>query len=61
MDGDDNGAFTGALKKVWAAGKFKGNYRNFRDKIAAEPSVSAPSRRTWLTVPVGTRILLYTI
>ena len=35
MDGDDNGAFTGALKKVWAAGKFKGNYRNFRDKIAA--------------------------
>jgi hypothetical protein len=35
MDGDDNGAFTGTLKRVWGGGKFKGNYRSFRDKIVA--------------------------
>lgn len=35
MDGDNNGAFTDTLKRVWAGGKFKGNYRSFRDKIVA--------------------------
>jgi metacaspase-1 len=35
MDGDKNGAFTGTLKRVWAGGKFSGNYRGFRDKIVS--------------------------
>ena len=44
MDGDHNGAFTGALKKVWAGGKFKGGYRSFRDKIVAGmPSSQTPN------------------
>ncbi len=34
-DGDRNGLFTEKLRKVWAGGKFKGGYRNFRDKISA--------------------------
>jgi metacaspase-1 len=36
QDGERNGAFTGALKRVWAGGKFKGNYRRFRDLISAK-------------------------
>jgi Caspase domain len=44
MDGDDNGAFTGMLKKVWNGGKFTGNYRKLRDKIvAAMPSTQTPN------------------
>ena len=44
MDGDNNGAFTGALKKIWAGGKFKGPYRSFRDKIVAQlPSTQTPN------------------
>jgi metacaspase-1 len=44
MDGEENGAFTGALKKIWAGGKFKGNYRSFRDKIGALlPSTQSPN------------------
>jgi metacaspase-1 len=44
MDGDENGAFTGALKKIWADGKFKGTYRSFRDKIVARlPSTQSPN------------------
>ncbi len=35
-DGDFNGAFTGALKAVWKDGAFNGNYKNFRDQIAAK-------------------------
>lgn len=35
-DGDFNGAFTGALKKVWSDGGFEGNYKHFRDQIAAQ-------------------------
>lgn len=34
-DGDRNGLFTEKLRKVWAGGRFKGGYRNFRDKISA--------------------------
>lgn len=34
-DGPDNGLFTATLKKVWNNGKFLGNYRRFRDVIAA--------------------------
>ncbi len=33
MDGTRNGAFTGMLKTVWNGGKFRGNYRLFRDTI----------------------------
>ncbi len=36
QDGERNGAFTGALKRVWAGGKLKGNYRRFRDLISAK-------------------------
>ena len=44
MDGDDNGEFTGMLKKVWNGGKFTGNYRKLRDKIvAAMPSTQTPN------------------
>lgn len=37
-DGDFNGAFTGTLKTVWSAGRFRGNYKHFRDQIAAQMS-----------------------
>jgi metacaspase-1 len=44
MDGDHNGAFTGTLKKVWAGGRFKGNYRKLRDKIVSlMPSTQTPN------------------
>ena len=35
QDGNDHGAFTGALLKVWNDGQFKGDYRAFRDAINA--------------------------
>lgn len=34
-DGDDNGLFTWALKTIWADGKFKGNYLDFKKSIGA--------------------------
>ncbi|HMB74346.1 MAG TPA: caspase family protein [Gammaproteobacteria bacterium] len=34
-DDDDNGVFTGRLKKVWKNGKFKGDYAAFHEKIVA--------------------------
>ncbi|MES2923364.1 MAG: caspase family protein [Verrucomicrobiota bacterium] len=37
-DGDFNGAFTGMLKTIWAEGGFIGNYKHFRDRIAAKMS-----------------------
>ncbi len=44
MDGDNNGAFTGTLKKVWNGGKFNSNYRKFRDKIVSLlPSTQTPN------------------
>jgi metacaspase-1 len=44
MDGDNNGAFTGTLKKVWNSGKFNGNYRKFRDQIVSlMPSSQTPN------------------
>lgn len=33
IEGDQNGVFTAALKKVWGAGNFQGNYQQFREKI----------------------------
>lgn len=33
MDGEQSGAFTGMLKKVWNRGKFRGEDRALRDKI----------------------------
>ncbi|WP_133486878.1 D-Ala-D-Ala carboxypeptidase family metallohydrolase [Aliiroseovarius marinus] len=36
MDGPQNGAFTGALLKVWSDGAFAGDYRAFRIAIDAE-------------------------
>lgn len=35
-DGDDNGVFTAALKRVWNKGSFQGNYKNFYDAIYKE-------------------------
>lgn len=35
MDGPQNGAFTGALLRVWDNGRFNGDYRQFRDRIDA--------------------------
>lgn len=35
-DGPTNGLFTATLKKVWNNGKFSGDYRRFRDMIAAK-------------------------
>ena len=32
-DGNFNGLFTGVLKEVWNAGKFKGSYRYFHRRI----------------------------
>jgi len=44
MDGDNNGAFTGMLKKVWNGGKFTGSYRSLRDKIVAQmPNTQTPN------------------
>lgn len=44
MDGDDNGAFTGMLKKVWNGGRFSGNYRKLRDRIVAQmPATQTPN------------------
>jgi len=44
MDGDNNGAFTGMLKKVWNGGRFPGNYRKLRDKIVSlMPSTQTPN------------------
>ena len=36
LDGDDNGAFTGALKRVWDRGRFRGDHREFRARIERE-------------------------
>jgi hypothetical protein len=33
MDGAFNGAFTGALLRIWNQGNFKGNYRTFHKNI----------------------------
>jgi hypothetical protein len=44
LDGDRNGAFTGALKRVWKGGKFQGTYRKFRDLIAMQlPDSQTPN------------------
>lgn len=43
-DGVFNGAFTGALKRVWKKGLFIGNYQNFYDAIVARmPKVQKPN------------------
>jgi metacaspase-1 len=44
MDGDNNGAFTGTLKKVWNGGKFRGSYRKLRDRIVSLlPATQTPN------------------
>ncbi len=35
-DGDENGLFTGTLKRVWAGGQFIGDYRYFHNSIVRE-------------------------
>ncbi|MBI4660264.1 MAG: caspase family protein [Verrucomicrobia bacterium] len=44
LDGERNGLFTETLRKVWANGKYKGDYRSFRNKIAARmPDTQSPN------------------
>lgn len=44
MDGAFNGAFTGALLRVWNEGTFKSNYRNFHRKIQRQlPPTQQPN------------------
>ena len=44
FDGPFNGEFTGALKKVWNGGKFRGNYTSFHEKITSLlPPVQSPN------------------
>lgn len=44
MDGEKNGAFTEALKKVWAGGRFQGSYRRLRDVIVSRmPDTQTPN------------------
>jgi metacaspase-1 len=44
MDGDKNGAFTEMLKTVWGGGRFRGNYRKFRDTIVSRmPNTQTPN------------------
>ena len=44
LDGAHNGAFTEMLLKVWHGGKFRGNYRRFRDMIVSRmPSSQTPN------------------
>lgn len=43
-DGDRNGLFTQTLRRVWAGGKFSGNYRTFRYQIARRmPATQSPN------------------
>jgi metacaspase-1 len=44
LDGDRNGAFTGALREVWSDGSFQGNWREFHQQIRAKlPSTQQPN------------------
>jgi hypothetical protein len=44
MDGPRNGAFTGALKRVWRNGAFAGDHRRLRDRIVAlMPATQTPN------------------
>jgi hypothetical protein len=47
MDGPFNGAFTGALLRVWNDGAFKGSYRSFHRKIQQQlPLTQQPNLMT---------------
>ena len=44
LDGDRNGAFTGALRQVWADGAFTGNWREFHQQIRSKlPDTQKPN------------------
>lgn len=44
LDGDRNGAFTGALREVWADGGFAGNWREFHQQIQSKmPATQKPN------------------
>ena len=46
LDGDRNGAFTGALREVWSDGSFQGNWREFHQQIRGEAACDASSPTT---------------
>jgi metacaspase-1 len=50
-DGDRNGLFTQALRKVWADGAFDGNYRRFWKKIVAEMPLWQVPNFFWAGLP----------
>jgi metacaspase-1 len=44
LDGSRNGAFTGALREVWADGSFTGNWREFHQQIRSKlPKTQQPN------------------
>jgi peptidoglycan hydrolase-like protein with peptidoglycan-binding domain len=44
LDGDRNGAFTGALRQVWSNGSFSGNWREFQQQIRSKlPATQQPN------------------
>jgi hypothetical protein len=44
LDGDRNGAFTGALRQVWSNGGFAGNWREFHQQIRSKlPATQKPN------------------
>lgn len=43
-DGNGNGVFTGALKRVWAGGSFRGNYIDFHQQVARVAAADRPSQ-----------------
>ena len=44
LDGEHNGAFTEMLLKVWSRGKFRGNYKRFRETMVSRmPASQSPN------------------
>ena len=45
LDGDRNGAFTGAFREVWSDGSFNGNWSEFHQQIRSKlPDTQQPNR-----------------
>jgi len=51
MDGPFNGAFTGALKKVWNGGTFVGGYDRFHKRIQARLPATQSPNLFWASAP----------
>lgn len=54
LDGDTNGAFTGALLEVWDQGAFRGDHRSFHRAIQNKlPATQSPNLYTTGSLPTG--------